>query len=389
MSTTPSSASPRVALVTNVLSHYRVPCFQRLAAALPGRFDLFLLTDRMAHRHYVMAREDGGLAPTVLPGRSFRRPPDDDFHWNSIGPVLRGRYDVLILGGWSEPTLLWLWLRHQLRPTKIFFWTESTRVDRRRAPSRELLKRTLMRGAAGCLVPGERAAAYCEHLGMPRGRIFTAPNATDRDFFRSRADALLPERETLRRTLGLEGPTVLFVGRLVESIKGVESVIRALGRLAGEGVSAGLVLAGEGPDAEPYQALADGLGVDLRRLGNVPHEALCRWYAAADLLVLPSRSEVWGFVLNEAMEFGLPLVVSDAVGAADDLVQDGVHGAIVPVGDIEGFATALGPLLTDPDLRRRQGEACRRQIERYSPERWAAGVVEAVAAVTAVAAVKG
>lgn len=373
-----ASQGPRVALVTNVLSHYRVPCFQQLAAALPGRFDLFLLTDEMAHRHYVMAGEDGGLEPTVLPGRSFRRPPDDDFHWNSIRPVLRGHYDVLILGGWSEPTLLWLWLRHQLRRTKIFFWTESTLVDRRRAPSRELLKRTLMRGAAGCLVPGGKAATYCEHLGMPKERIFTAPNATGREYFRSRADALLPERRELRHGLGLEGPTVLFVGRLVESIKGVESVIRALARLAEEGVKAELVLAGEGPDAEHYRALAAELGVDLRLLGNVPHDTLCNWYAAADLLVLPSRSEVWGFVLNEAMEFGLPLVVSDAVGAAGDLVEDGIHGAIVPVGDVEGFASALGPLLIDAGLRQRQGQACRRHIEQYSPERWAAGVVEAV-----------
>ena len=375
---TPSSSRPRVALVTNVLSHYRVPCFRRLAEALPGRFDLFLLTDRMAHRHYVMAEGDGGLRPTVLSGRSFRRPPDDDFHWNDVGPVLRGRYDALILGGWSEPTLLWLWLRHRLRSTRVFFWTESTLVDRRRAPSREWLKRTLMRGAAGCVVPGERAAEYCEHLGMARERIFCAPNATDREYFRGRADALLPQREALRAELGLERPTVLFVGRLVESIKGVESVLHSLDQLNHRGVDAEIVLAGEGPDGEHYRTLADSLGVRARLLGNVDHDTLCRWYAASDLLVLPSRSEVWGFVLNEAMEFGLPLVVSDAVGAAGDLVVDGVHGAVVPVGDVDGFANALEPLLSDPELRARTGEACRRHIERYDPREWAAGVVAAV-----------
>lgn len=373
-------SGPRVALVTNVLSHYRVPCFQELAAALPGRFDLFLLTERMAHRHYVMASEDGGLAPTVLSGRSFRRPPDDDFHWNDIGPVLRGRYDVLILGGWSEPTLLWLWLRHRFKATRIFFWTESTLVDRHRAPSREWLKRTLLRGATGCLVPGNRAADYCVHLGMAREQVFCAPNATDRAYFRGRADELLPQREALRQELGLEHPTVLFVGRLVESIKGIESVLRALSRLAEDGVESELVLAGEGPEADHYRQLASSLGVRARLLGNVDHDTLCRWYAASDLLTLPSRSEVWGFVLNEAMEFGLPLVVSDAVGAAGDLVVDGEHGAIVPVGDAERFATALGPLLRDPALRRRQGDACRRHIEAYDPRRWAAGVVQAIEA---------
>lgn len=371
------SPLPKVALVTNVLSHYRVPCFERLAHHLGDHFDLFLLTSDMEHRHYVMAQGEHDLPVQRLPGRRWKRPPEDDIHWNDISPVVRGNYDVLILSGWAEPTYLLLWLRHLPRRTRVFFWIESTLADRHRGGQRERLKRLLLWRAAGCLVPGQRAGEYCHHLGMPEERIFVIPNAADRDYFRRQADALLPQRDALRQELGLSVPTFLFVGRLVESIKGVEALIRAVARLASEGQALHLLLAGEGPDADAYATLSRELGAPVQLLGNLDHDTLCRVYAATDGLVLPSRSEVWGFVLNEAMEFGQPLVVSEAVGAGPDLVTPGENGFIVPVGDVDALAEALRQLL-DPVIRQRFGAASRRRIEDFSPDCWARGVLEAI-----------
>ncbi len=369
--------SPKVALVTNVLSHYRVPCFARLAHYLGDNLDIFLLASEMEHRHYVMAKEEHGLPVHLLPGRRWKRPPEDDFHWNDIAPVVQGKYDVLILGGWAEPTYLLLWLRHLPRRTRVFFWIESTLADRDRGGHRERLKRLLLWRAAGCLVPGQRAGEYCHHLGMAKERIFVVPNATDRDYFRRQANALVPQRQAIRQQLGLKVPTFLFVGRLVESIKGVEILIRAIARLATEGHALELLVAGEGPDSEAYVALSQELGAPVRLLGNLDHDTLCRYYAATDGLVLPSRSEVWGFVLNEAMEFGQPLVVSEAVGAGPDLVAPEENGFIVPVGEVDALAAALRQLL-DPATRQRFGDASRQRIEDFSPDHWARGVLKAI-----------
>jgi glycosyltransferase involved in cell wall biosynthesis len=371
----------RVALVTNVLSHYRVRCFEQLDRLFPGRTGFFVLTREMAHRSYVLADGDGPSLPVEgLPGWRIHRPPADDRHVNSILPVVRFRPDVVVLGGYDEPTYLMLYAWARATRTSLFFWVESTGYEGSRAGVRERVKRMLLGGASGCIVPGRRAAEYCETLGVAPDRIFVAPNATDRGYFRGQADRLAPERDGLRARLGFERPTVLFVGRLVEEYKAVASLIEAASLLGARGLDVTVALAGDGPDRAVYEALAGHLNVDVRFAGILSHERLVEYYAAADVLVLPSRSEPWGFVLNEGMEFGLPLAVSDAVGAGPDLVVEGENGVVWPAGDWRALADALEPLIRDPELRRRFGDRSRSLVQSFSPEAWADGVARAVEA---------
>ena len=374
---------PRVALVTNVLAHYRVPCFQRLVDRMPGHVTFFLLAEKMDHRHYVMAKEDGGLPVVRLPGWRWSRPPHDDVHLNDIRPILRGRFDLVILGAWDEPTYLFLWMGGMLYRQKVMFWVESTEKDTPRSPVKETVKRILLSRAMGCIVPGKRAFAYCHRLGQPEDRIFTAPNATDRTFFRGQADRLFPVRDALRSGERAREFVILFAGRLVEHLKGLSTLIKACGHLEKNGRKVSLLVAGEGPERSSYEALGKTENLtDLRFLGVLNHETLCRHYAMADVFVLPSRCEPWGFVLNEAMEFGLPLIVSEAVGAGEDLVRHGENGFVFPVGDPSALAQTLEVLARDESLRQRMGQASRSMIETFSPENWANGVMKAIEAVT-------
>jgi glycosyltransferase involved in cell wall biosynthesis len=373
---------PRVAVVTNVLSHYRTASFSELVELLGEQVQFFVLTQTMPHRHYVLTGNDNDLPVTFLEGLMWRRPPYDDVHLSDIRPLLRTDPDVVILSAWSEPTFVLVWLWAVLKRKPILFWVESTERERPKRRVTEWVKRMLLSRAAACIVPGEQARANCLRLGMSHSRIHVAPNSADREFLRGKADELAPHRERFREEMNLTGFTVLFVGRLVEDFKGVESFIRACAVLEKEGRSLSVLLAGDGPDKRRYECLAVEEGLrGVRFLGTLDQAALCRIYTVADVLVLPSRSEVWGFVLNEAMEFGLPLVVSDAVGAAPDLVPDEVNGTIVPVGDAGALASALRSLMEDDTRRRRMSEASRRIIEEFTPRRWAKGVLEAVAGV--------
>ena len=101
-------------------------------------------------------------------------------------------------------------------------------------------------------------------------------------------------------------------------------------------------------------------------------------YAMADLLVLPSSIEPWGLVVNEAMCFGLPVIVSDKVGAAADLIRDGVNGFTYPVGQIEALAERLQMVLADEQVCQEMGRQSRAIIRRWGFDEVADGLLKAL-----------
>lgn len=373
--------NPRVALVTNILPHYRVACFEALAARWKGTVDFFVLTETMAQRQFVMADAPSHLKVQTLRGLAWQRPPFDDVHWNDPRPVLTG-YDLIVLSGWDEPTFLTLWLVARLQKTRVAFWVESTYNDAPRNTWKEGFKRFLLRGAVGTIAMGTNAAAYCEWLGVPREKIFIAPNAANSAYFSARARELLPQREQLRAKLGLHGVVILFVGRMVELYKRVTVLLRAFRLLEAKNLPVQLVMVGEGPDRAGYERSAAALHLrNARFVDFLQHAPLTEYYAAADIFVLPSASETWGLVINEAMEFGLPIVTTSAVGASADLIRE--NGLVVPPDDVNALAQALETLARDEGLRAKMGSRSRDIIASVTPEAWAEGFARGLEALLA------
>ncbi len=139
-----------------------------------------------------------------------------------------------------------------------------------------------------------------------------------------------------------------------------------------------LLLVGEG---ELRPALEAAAGPDVRLAGFLNQSELPEAYVAADVFCLPSvEHETWGLVVNEALNFGLPVVVSDKVGCAADLVRDGWNGFVVPAGEPAPLADALEQLVRDADLRALFGERGRELVGEYSIEACADGIVAALEA---------
>jgi glycosyltransferase involved in cell wall biosynthesis len=172
---------------------------------------------------------------------------------------------------------------------------------------------------------------YLQWHGVPDHRIFHVPHAVDNQMFAAAAAPYQdPDvRAAARRRWGIE-PDVfvaLFVGKLVPSKRPL-NVVRAVARLASGST---LMVVGSGPLEGELRAEAARLGVDLRMIGFVNQSELGEQYGVADCLTLPGP-ETWGLVVNEALAIGLPCVVSDAVGCAPDLIQDGETGYLYPLG---------------------------------------------------------
>src|SRR5262249_46285582 len=120
-----------------------------------------------------------------------------------------------------------------------------------------------------------------------------------------------------------------------------------------------LVLAGDGPERGRLEALARELEVRLLLAGDRPWERIVELYVAADVFALLSAREPWGVVVNEAAACALPLVLSDRVGAAHDLLRDRENGFLVPVADHGAAALALASLAAEGELRKRFGARSR------------------------------
>ena len=228
-----------------------------------------------------------------------------------------------------------------------------------------------IKGAGGDIEPGYREAAEasqlgcadavcvsCEaerselidHYGVPAGRVVIVSPGVEHAIFGP------GDRGGARRAIGEqeETPLVLFAGR-IQALKGPDVAIRALAlmenrqaRLLVVGGASGI--AGHAQEEE-MRLLAEELGLAdrVRFVAPQPHHLLSTYYRAADVMVVPSRSESFGLVALEAAACGTPVVAS-AVGGLTSLVDDGVTGVLVKSRTPVAFAGALDAVLNDPAM---------------------------------------
>jgi len=168
---------------------------------------------------------------------------------------------------------------------------------------------------------------------------------------------------------------------LVEA-KGVFELLDAYAKLEERARSdIGLVYVGDGNARSELEARASKLAPGTVRFGGfVQKEQLSLYYALADVLVFPTHSDTWGFVVNEAMACGLPVITTDVAGCASDLVKDGWNGLVVSVGNTTQLTDAMRYFILKNDLRSVMGERSLEQIAAFSPEAGAGGIARAAAA---------
>jgi len=117
---------------------------------------------------------------------------------------------------------------------------------------------------------------------------------------------------------------------------------------------------------------------EVKFVGFAQREELPSYYALAEMFVLPTYTDPWGLVVNEAMACGLPVVVSQAAGCARDLVREGWNGLLVPPRDVASLTSAIGRLALRPEIRARMGVRATSHIANFSPQKWSVAISSAV-----------
>ncbi len=387
---TPTPDRPvRVAILSELPTPYRWPLFQRVGR-LPGVDATVLFYSRTeSDRDWALTveSEPDGVALEFLEGRAWhvRGTRSLYFHWNpgAVARVVHGKFDVVVVPGWSMPTTIWV-ARHCRKfglPYVVFSETNdlAPRPAWRRALRRPLV-RSIVGAASAWLATGSLSAEHLVAHGADPARTFRFANTPDSDALQAAVQDARRSRSQTRRELGIPGDAtvVLFVGRLIGA-KDPMTLIQAHCQLEESGASHWTVLVGDGPEADSLRT-----EVERRRIRHVvftgarrPHELPEIW-AASDVFALPSRHEPWGVVVNEAMTSGLPLILSDRVGAGADLLVEGRNGRSFPAGDAAALALAIAELSADPIARRRMGRESERIVADWGYEPSVEGFERAV-----------
>jgi glycosyltransferase involved in cell wall biosynthesis len=243
------------------------------------------------------------------------------------------------------------------------------RLDRRYSP---LIENVLRR--ADAVVVASRAV-YKEAVKV-RGDasgIHLIPNGVDVEQFNPSIDGT-----PIRKLHGIEGKQVVFTLRHLRPIYGISWLLLAAKLVLSERKNTIFIIGGEGPLREHYESLKRRIGISdgVIFTGRIPKELAPLYYAASDIVVMPSLQEAWGLVATEAMACGRP-VVATSVGGLPDQVIDGFNGFLVPPRDPRALADRILYLLDNPSEARRMGLNGRRlAVEKFNIEKRIARILE-------------
>lgn len=396
----PSGRTLRVALLTNVVSPYRVPVYRDLSETRGWQLRVFVEAESEPgwERAYAGTHERGCRAFDVERVRSASFGRRVNVHGagdasqrvetrvpiGAFAALQRFRPDAIIsgeLGARSAFAALYA----RLYRVPLTIWTYQSRSWAATAGAlRRVWRGALLDRADAVVGMGRQAREVLASLGVPPERLFDAPNAHDRDGLAAglaSCDATAV-RAAQRAALGCRDRVALLAGRLVAA-KGVRPLLAAWRSLDAPLRRDWTLLAvGDGPLRPELEAAArDAEPGEIVCAGAIAASNMAEFYAGADLLLFPSLGDPWGLVVNEALACGVPALCSKLAGCADDLMRHGENGWTFDPLDAGDFASALARALSCADLAR-MGERGRETVKRFTPEEMADGLRKAVAHAT-------
>lgn len=315
----------------------------------------------------------------LLFNTSYSRIPLRDLVRKLACRTWKSKADITMLVEISRPEY-WVQvviLRLQGRKAAVF--CDSTLFDRPQPFFKGLAKRLMFALCGNVFCYGQRAREYALAYGVKPENIF----------HRNQAAALpddydagsIPAR---RVAAGGGAPLFLYVGRLSPE-KRIETLIEAFARVAPQMPGARLRIVGGGPQADALKALAAslGLGAAVEFTGGQSLTQIFEHYLEATAFVLPSWSEPWGLVVNEALHFGCPVIVSHRCGCVPELVEDSAAGEVFTCEDVGDLATRLLAAPGRYGDRDAVARAALARIAPYNPQAAAKAILDGVAVIAA------
>lgn len=273
--------------------------------------------------------------------------------------------DIMVVGMYSTMTQALLSLCLKMRRIKYILNSDGGFIKRENLLARSL-KRFLIGGASAYLSSGKGTNKYLQFYGA-RNTIGIYP-FTSAFEYEIEQKSNLSDKTELKNKLGIyEDTVVLFTGQFIHR-KGIDVLLKSCVELPR---NCGVYIVGGSPSAE-YMTLVNQLKLhNIHFVSFKTPKDLQNYYGAADIYVLPTREDIWGLVINEAMAYGLPVITTDNCLAGLELVEDGKNGYIAETDNTEQLSKCINKLVLDKVLRAKMGENNKLKMQDYTIEKMA------------------
>lgn len=379
---------PRMTLVLRSFLDYRIPAFVQLDRLVDQQLHVIFPVRWTPERVQNKLKSALGARAIALEGeKSLGHYHHREANTSISIPLQPGLYraiantkpEVVVGEGFFQwtPTALLYRLMH--RVPLVLFYERTFHTERRAQWYRTLYRRLVSRFVDACCVNGQESLTYTQSLGIPAERITTGFAVADTERLSAQvARVSAATQAELRATWQVSGLVYLYVGQFIER-KGLRQLLEAWARFERVAPSAGtLVLAGSGPEEEALKSMVRHLALKaVRFLGWVDYDELPRYYATADVFVMPTLEDNWSMVVPEAMACGLPVLTSYYNGCWPELVQTDVNGWVFDSFDAEDVVRCLNLCVAQQGKLPQMGRASQQIVSQHTPWHAAQAILQA------------
>jgi glycosyltransferase involved in cell wall biosynthesis len=368
----------KILAIHNILwSHYKARIFTGLHSRLQKTgVDFYVLQLAYSELSRIQLKTDLSIHSypyqVLFPDKAIEHIQNGEKIRKLLSAVSNYKPDIVYLNGYYDPAYWFVLTYCKINKVGVVLDFESSEISRRRVWWKETLKRVFLSQCDGVVCLGRKAADYALKLNVKPERIMSTKNVgVDNDGLLEIFTREFPQRDIRKAELGLPPYNFLYAGRFVVR-KNLDMFIRAFHNAqekSANGAEWGLILSGEGDQKQHLQEVIASTGSNA-----VQFMEPCEWYEVpirytlADVAVLPSTFEPFGFVTNEAMVYSMPVLVSERCGSAADLVTDGLNGFQFDPYDQAAFTEKLTWFMDHPEKFAGMGKYGKAVIDEWAPD---------------------
>lgn len=354
-----------VLFITNIPSPYRVDFFEEFSKKV--NLTVWFENDKVDYREWESNYTDKGFDYKNF---NFSNRSKLSITKELFNLLKNNQFDTYIVGGYSTPIGMISIICLKILK-KEFILNADGGFIKNDNKINFMIKRFFISAANYWLSSGENCTNYLLHYGAKKENIYKYPFASVKYKENELIELDNESKQLIKSKYKLNNIVILTIGSFIKR-KGIDVLLEAINLLnkRQENLDISVVIVGGGELKESYYRYIEANGItNVVLLDFLQKEELNKLYKVADIFVLPTREDIWGLVINEAMEFGLPIICSNKAASAYDLIEG--NGKIFESENVEELASNLEELILNEDKRIEYGNCSKMKIKNYSSEKMA------------------